>query len=96
MVPSRLLYRDCMELIEKVKKRIVDWKHKSLSIAEKAQLIRSYLAFMHVFWASVFILLTRLMLALEKSMRGFLWCQGDMRRGKAKVAWDSVYLPKIE
>ncbi|GJW80608.1 protein LAZ1 [Tanacetum coccineum] len=33
---------------------------------------------------------------LEQSMRGFLWCQGDMRRGKAKVAWDSVCLPKAE
>ncbi|GJZ82898.1 hypothetical protein Tco_0648071 [Tanacetum coccineum] len=26
----------------------------------------------------------------------FLWCQGDMRRGTAKVAWEDVYLPKRE
>ncbi|GKA41820.1 reverse transcriptase domain, reverse transcriptase zinc-binding domain protein [Tanacetum coccineum] len=29
-------------------------------------------------------------------MRGFLWCQGSMRRGKAKVSWESVCLPKNE
>ncbi|GJX35826.1 retrovirus-related pol polyprotein from transposon TNT 1-94 [Tanacetum coccineum] len=29
-------------------------------------------------------------------MRGFLWCQGEMKKGKAKVAWDSVCMPKYE
>nr|GEY60741.1 probable ADP-ribosylation factor GTPase-activating protein AGD14 isoform X1 [Tanacetum cinerariifolium] len=65
LVPSHLVYRDCTELLERVKKRIYDWKNKSLSIAGRAQLIR-----------------------------GFLWCQGDMQRGKEKVAWESVCLPK--
>ncbi|GJX76442.1 hypothetical protein Tco_0323253 [Tanacetum coccineum] len=36
------------------------------------------------------------MLDLEQLMRGFLWCQGDMRRGKSKVAWEVVCLPKKE
>ncbi|GJR30832.1 putative reverse transcriptase domain-containing protein [Tanacetum coccineum] len=31
-----------------------------------------------------------------KLMRGFLWCQGEMKRGKAKVAWDVVCLPMKE
>ncbi|GKD34814.1 hypothetical protein Tco_1250323 [Tanacetum coccineum] len=47
-----------------------------------------------LFRDSVFILPSCLMLDLEQSLRGFLWCQGDMRRGKAKVAWKGVYLPK--
>ncbi|GKD08631.1 homeodomain-like protein [Tanacetum coccineum] len=34
------------------------------------------------------------MLELEQLMRGFLWCQGDMRKGKEKVAWEVVCLPK--
>ncbi|GKD75980.1 putative reverse transcriptase domain, reverse transcriptase zinc-binding domain protein [Tanacetum coccineum] len=33
LVPSRVLYRDCSELMEKVKRRISDWKNKSLSLA---------------------------------------------------------------
>ncbi|GJT10477.1 hypothetical protein Tco_0857519 [Tanacetum coccineum] len=65
LVPSQLLYRDCSELMEKIKGIINDWKNKSLSLAEQA-------------------------------MRGFLWCQGEMSKGKAKVAWESVCLPKKE
>ncbi|XP_071694675.1 uncharacterized protein [Rutidosis leptorrhynchoides] len=33
---------------------------------------------------------------MEKLMRGFLWCQGNMKNGKAKVKWDDVCLPKQE
>ncbi|GKC50936.1 putative reverse transcriptase domain-containing protein, partial [Tanacetum coccineum] len=29
-------------------------------------------------------------------MRGFLWCHGSLSRGKAKVAWDVVCLPKVK
>ncbi|GKD93014.1 hypothetical protein Tco_1372851, partial [Tanacetum coccineum] len=29
-------------------------------------------------------------------IRGFLWCNGDYKRGKAKVAWDDICLPKHE
>nr|GEW63586.1 RNA-directed DNA polymerase, eukaryota, reverse transcriptase zinc-binding domain protein [Tanacetum cinerariifolium] len=29
-------------------------------------------------------------------MRGFLWCNGKLKRGKAKVAWDVICLPKRE
>ncbi|GKC57579.1 hypothetical protein Tco_1085177 [Tanacetum coccineum] len=53
------------------------------------QLIRSVLASMHIYWASVFILPTDLMLELKQLMRGFLWCQGEMKKGRAKVAWES-------
>nr|GEW10125.1 RNA-directed DNA polymerase, eukaryota, reverse transcriptase zinc-binding domain protein [Tanacetum cinerariifolium] len=54
LVSSRLVFRDCKELIEKVECRLNDWKNKSLSIA------------------------------------------GGLGRGKAKVAWDVVCLPKDE
>ncbi|GJZ97566.1 hypothetical protein Tco_0670019 [Tanacetum coccineum] len=37
-----------------------------------------------------------LMLELEQLMRGFLWCQGEMKKGKAKVAWEVVCLPRKE
>ncbi|GJZ64570.1 hypothetical protein Tco_0620991 [Tanacetum coccineum] len=29
-------------------------------------------------------------------MRGFLWCHGEMKKGRAKVAWEVVCLPKNE
>ncbi|GJT39899.1 hypothetical protein Tco_0939764 [Tanacetum coccineum] len=84
------------ELIEKVKNRISDWKNKSLSAAGRLQLVQSVLASMHVYWASVFILPTQIMLDIEKLMRGFLWNQGNTCRGKSKVAWEVVCLPRKE
>ncbi|GJS53892.1 putative RNA-directed DNA polymerase [Tanacetum coccineum] len=33
---------------------------------------------------------------VEKLIRGFLWCNGEYKRGKAKVAWDDICLPKEE
>ncbi|GJT29394.1 RNA-directed DNA polymerase, eukaryota, reverse transcriptase zinc-binding domain protein, partial [Tanacetum coccineum] len=83
-VPSRLVYRDCLELMERIKRCVNDWKNKSLSFASRAQLIRYVLSLMHLYWASVFILPSSLMLELEQVMRGFLWCQGEMKNGKAK------------
>ncbi|GJW62588.1 reverse transcriptase domain, reverse transcriptase zinc-binding domain protein [Tanacetum coccineum] len=96
LVHSRLVYRDYAELIERIKARVRDWKNKFLSFMGRTQLIRSVLSFMHVYWASVIILPVNLMHELEQVMRGFLWCQGDMKRGKAKVAWDVVCLPMKE
>ncbi|GJZ76828.1 putative RNA-directed DNA polymerase [Tanacetum coccineum] len=96
LVPSRLVFKDCKELIDKVISRTNDWKNKSLSIAGRLQLIQSVISSMHVFWASVFILPSRVLLDIEQIMRGFLWCQGSIRKGKAKVAWEVVCLPKGE
>ncbi|GJR04765.1 putative reverse transcriptase domain, reverse transcriptase zinc-binding domain protein [Tanacetum coccineum] len=64
LVPSRLVYRDCSELMDRVKRRINDWKNKSLSFAVRVQLIHSVI--------------------------------GEMKKGKAKVAWEDVCLPKIK
>ncbi|GJY31882.1 RNA-directed DNA polymerase, eukaryota, reverse transcriptase zinc-binding domain protein [Tanacetum coccineum] len=59
-------------------------------------LVTSRLVSMHVYWALVFILPTRILLDIEQLVRGFFWCHGDMRRGKAKVLWEAVCLPKKE
>ncbi|GJT41697.1 hypothetical protein Tco_0941562 [Tanacetum coccineum] len=96
LISSRLIYRDCRELIEKVKSRINDWKNKSLSADGRLQLIRSVIGSMHIFWASVFILPTLILIDIEQLMHGFLWCQGDMHKGKSKMAWEVVCLPKRE
>ncbi|GKB53402.1 putative reverse transcriptase domain-containing protein [Tanacetum coccineum] len=33
---------------------------------------------------------------IQQIIRGFLWCNGEYKRGKAKVAWDDFCLPKKE
>ena len=88
--------RDCRILVERVKTRVFDWKNKVLSFAGRLQLVHSVLSSMHIYWASVFLLPSRVIDDIEQVMRGFLWCQGDMKKGKAKVAWNIVCLPKHE
>ncbi|GJR20093.1 reverse transcriptase domain-containing protein [Tanacetum coccineum] len=51
---------------------------------------------MHVYWASVFILPSRVLLDFEHLMRNFLWAQGESQKGKSKVAWEVVCLPMKE
>ena len=51
---------------------------------------------MNVFWASVFMLPTKVLHDIEQIMRNFLWCPGESNRGKSKVAWEVVCLPKDE
>lgn len=93
LISSRLLYKDYKILVEKVENRIGDWKNKLLSFAGRLQ---SVLSSMHLYWALVLILPARIIRDLEQSMRGFLWCQGEMKRGKVKVAWESICFPKNE
>ncbi|KAJ0494731.1 hypothetical protein HanIR_Chr12g0600811 [Helianthus annuus] len=62
----------------------------------RVQLVRSVLSSMHVYWASMFILPKRIVKDLEDRMRRFLWAQGNNIKGKAKVKWSQVCLPKRE
>ncbi|GJR07829.1 hypothetical protein Tco_0790481 [Tanacetum coccineum] len=96
LVSSRLLIRDCVELIDRVQLRIQDWKNKSLSAAGRLQLIRSVLGAMHIYWGSVFILPSRVLLNIEQLMRGFLWNPSNVKKGRSKVTWEVVCLPKNE
>ncbi|GJU55256.1 hypothetical protein Tco_1228970, partial [Tanacetum coccineum] len=88
LVSSRLIFRDCKELIKRVQSHVQDWKNKSLSTVGWLQLIKSVIGSMHIYWASVFILPSRVLLDIKQLMRGFLWCQGELRKGRAKVAWE--------
>lgn len=49
---------------------------------------------MQIYWASVFILPKTVVKEINKHLKGFLWCQGDLTRGKAKVSWTTICKPK--
>ncbi|GJX72018.1 reverse transcriptase domain, reverse transcriptase zinc-binding domain protein [Tanacetum coccineum] len=44
--------------------------------------------------ASVYMFPNFTISEIEKLLKGFLWCQGPLTNGKAKVAWKVVCLPK--
>ncbi|KAJ0434648.1 putative RNA-directed DNA polymerase [Helianthus annuus] len=96
LISTRLKYKDCKRLVESMEARITDWKAKCFSFAGRLQLIRSVLASMHIYWASVFILPKRIICDLENGMRRFLWSQGNKIKGKEKVRWKTVCLPRGE
>nr|XP_043629971.1 uncharacterized protein LOC122601271 [Erigeron canadensis] len=75
---------DCKILVERMEKKIPDWKNKYLSFAGGFAVDYLCAFFYAYYWASVFILLGQVIKDLEKTMRGFLWCQGPMQNGKAK------------
>ncbi|GJV81463.1 RNA-directed DNA polymerase, eukaryota, reverse transcriptase zinc-binding domain protein [Tanacetum coccineum] len=96
LISKRLYIKDCQLLIDKARKRLLDWKNKSLSFAGRLQLLMSVVSSMQVYWASVFILPSAIAIEIEKLMRDFLWNYGVFKRGKAKVNWNSVCKPKVE
>ncbi|XP_071740843.1 uncharacterized protein [Rutidosis leptorrhynchoides] len=51
---------------------------------------------MQVYWQSVFLLPSSIILETVALMRGFLWCQGEFKKRKANVKWSTVCLPKEE
>nr|GEV13563.1 RNA-directed DNA polymerase, eukaryota [Tanacetum cinerariifolium] len=73
LISKRLYVKDFHVLIDKARKRILDWKNKSLSFAGRLQLIKSVISSMQVYWASMFILPVSISNDIEKLMRDFLW-----------------------
>ncbi|GJW97440.1 reverse transcriptase domain, reverse transcriptase zinc-binding domain protein [Tanacetum coccineum] len=96
LISSRLLNKDCKVLVDQAKTRIGDWKNKSLSFASRLQLCASVISSMQVYWASVLLIPKGIIYDIQQLTRGFLWCNGEYKRGKAKVAWDVILLPKTE
>ncbi|GJW02174.1 RNA-directed DNA polymerase, eukaryota, reverse transcriptase zinc-binding domain protein [Tanacetum coccineum] len=94
LITKQISSNDCKPLIEKVKSKISNWKNKSLSYAGRLQLIAAILSSMQIYWAAVFLLPKQVIYEINKMLKGFLWCQGDLTKGKAKVSWDAICKPK--
>ncbi|KAK1413813.1 hypothetical protein QVD17_29549 [Tagetes erecta] len=84
---ERLYSKDCKVLIDKVRKKVNDWKNKSLSFAGRQMLIKSVLSSMQVYWASVFLLPVNVIEDIERLLNGFLWAQGEDTKGKV---WNNL------
>ncbi|KAL4575833.1 hypothetical protein LXL04_011920 [Taraxacum kok-saghyz] len=51
---------------------------------------------LQVYWCSVMLLPKTIIKDIEKVFKGFLWTGGDLKKGKAKVAWKMVCRPTEE
>ncbi|GJZ56100.1 hypothetical protein Tco_0611293 [Tanacetum coccineum] len=79
-----------------VKQKVNDWKNKALSYAGRLQLIASVLAFIHIYWASVFLIPKTTIKEIENVLKGFHWCQWELKMGTTKVAWKVICGPKSQ
>ncbi|XP_071694273.1 uncharacterized protein [Rutidosis leptorrhynchoides] len=87
-VPARYL--------DHARNKISDWKNKFLSFEGKVQLFSTVLTTRRLYWQSTFIVPIAIVKEIEGLMRGFLWCLGDMKWGKAKLEWSRACLSKEE
>nr|GEV16136.1 RNA-directed DNA polymerase, eukaryota, reverse transcriptase zinc-binding domain protein [Tanacetum cinerariifolium] len=85
LIIKQLSISDCKPLVNKVQTKISDWKNKSLSYDGMVQLIASILSSMQNYWAFVFLLPKQAIYEINKLLKGFLWCQGELTKGKAKI-----------
>nr|GEX00839.1 reverse transcriptase domain, reverse transcriptase zinc-binding domain protein [Tanacetum cinerariifolium] len=46
--------------------------------------------------ASVLVIPVGIISDIQQLIRGFLWYNGESKRGKVKVAWEDIFLPKSE
>ncbi|GKC24530.1 RNA-directed DNA polymerase, eukaryota, reverse transcriptase zinc-binding domain protein [Tanacetum coccineum] len=72
----------------------VPFKVEQLSV--KLLLIASVLESIHVYWDSVLLLPKAVTEDINKLLKGFLWNQGELSRGKEKIAWKNIYRPKSQ
>ncbi|KAL0455709.1 UNVERIFIED_CONTAM: LINE-1 reverse transcriptase [Sesamum latifolium] len=77
LISSRLTIADCRPLITTVESRLAGWNHISFSLAGRAQLIKSVLSTLHVYWASVFILPKGVIKIIEEKLRKFFVARLD-------------------
>ncbi|GJV50023.1 RNA-directed DNA polymerase, eukaryota, reverse transcriptase zinc-binding domain protein [Tanacetum coccineum] len=85
LTSKRIGANNYKSLIDKVKSRVSNWRNKCLSYTGRLQLISSIMESIHVSWASVFLLFQGVIKHINKILKGFLWIQGELSRGKAKV-----------
>ncbi|XP_028057939.1 uncharacterized protein LOC114261825 [Camellia sinensis] len=94
LISTKLKASECLQLVEKITKRIKCWTNKCLSFAGRLQLIQSILFSMQVYWSSLFILPKKVVKDIEGVFRAFLWFGSELKKYGAKVSWDKVCSPK--
>lgn len=81
---------DCQDLVDRARKRMNDWKNKTISYAARLQLVASVLSSMQVYLASILFLPIAVNKEIDRILNGFLWSQGELTKKKAKLSWKSI------
>ncbi|GJW93590.1 hypothetical protein Tco_0173262 [Tanacetum coccineum] len=59
-------------------------------------LITKRLESIQVYWCTVFLLPKAALKDINSLLSGFLWCNGELSKGKVKIAWKKICKPKAQ
>ncbi|KAL2922743.1 LINE-1 reverse transcriptase-like protein [Bienertia sinuspersici] len=87
---KRLNQDDCQFLIDKIGAKLRSWGSRTLSYVGRAQLVNSVLLNLHTYWASIFVLPTKVIDGVIRACRNYLW-DGKLESNKSPlIAWDLI------
>ncbi|KAL4590714.1 hypothetical protein LXL04_003655 [Taraxacum kok-saghyz] len=81
---------DWNPMLEKIKKRLADWKVRTLSIGGRLTLTKSVLGSMGSYWLGIFKAPKTVIREIESIQRKFLWGITGKNRGISWVKWEDV------
>ena len=96
LMSRKLKISEYTPLLLKITSKIQSWTAKILSFAGRLQLLRTVIFGLVSFWLSAFILPKGCIKSIESLCSQFLWSGNHEKRGVAKIAWQTVCLPKQE
>jgi len=81
-------------MLSKVKKRLVKWKGKHISLVGRVTLISYVLSVIPLYYLSLFKMSIFVSKEINRIQRDFLWGLGHQGRKIAWVSWDINFNPK--
>ena len=81
-------------VVERISKRLDDWKHAFLSLGGRITLIQSSLSHIPNYFLSFFKIPISIASKIEKLQRDFLWSEVGERKKDHLIRWDVVSRPK--
>ena len=73
LISKRLSTSECSPLLQAITQWLQSWKAKLLSFTERAELIKSVLSAMSLYWTSVFLLPISVLKEIDRTMMAILW-----------------------
>ena len=96
LTSKRIGVKECKVLIDRIMSIVQNWKNRCLSYAGRLLLIASILESIHVYRASIFLLPQTVIKDINKILKNFLWNQGEVSNGQAKVSWKNICKAKCQ
>ena len=93
LISTKLFFKDCSPIIEKIKRKIEGWSNKLLTYVSRLQLVKSALLSIQLYWSSIFLLPRAVIKRIEAMLTAFLWKGVNSIKNGIKVCWKEMSKP---